>query len=166
MSHKVQSRIKEEARKVQEKIRLALSKPLTRDNICCHYLPLGGAASYSLLSLSVLNPRLSASIYSTIGLPEDMSTNYGILSVLGLSLHLYNRNTLHNLPAKEAISVYHSGMYVLGSVLGWAILARYLPNNSLLKTVAAFGVSAGMLCLTQSSLDHIDGRLGSTLGRK
>ena len=34
----------------------------------------------------------------------------------------------------DYFSVYHSGMYVLGSVLGWAILARYLPNNSLLKT--------------------------------
>ena len=37
MSHKVQSRIKEEARKVQEKIRLALSKPLTRDILSITY---------------------------------------------------------------------------------------------------------------------------------
>ena len=37
MSYKVHSRIKEEARKVQEKMRLTLSKPLTR-NIFIGYL--------------------------------------------------------------------------------------------------------------------------------
>ena len=54
---------------------------------------------------------------------------------------------------------------MLGSILGWAILARSLPTSSLVRTIVALGSSAAMLKFSKDSLDHIDGRLGITLGR-
>ena len=38
-------------------------KPLTKENIFYHYLPLFGVKSYLELSLNIFNPNLSANIY-------------------------------------------------------------------------------------------------------
>ena len=49
--------------KIQE-LQSILIKPLTKENIFYHYLPLFGVKSYVELSLNIFNPKLSANIYS------------------------------------------------------------------------------------------------------
>ena len=52
--------------KVQIKLRelqAQFIKPLTKENLFYHYLPLVGVKSYMELSFSVMNPTLSAQIY-------------------------------------------------------------------------------------------------------
>ena len=56
-------------------------------------------------------------------------------------------------------SGYQSTIYVLGSVLGWAIMARTLPANSLVRTILALGTSAAMIKIGFDTLNHIDKRL-------
>ena len=65
-------------------------------------------------------------------------------------------------------SAYHSTLFVLGSILSWAIVARspMLPSNSFLRSVVAISASVAMLSFAKDSLDHIDSRLGNTLGKK
>ena len=73
-------------------------------------------------------------------------------------------------------SFYHSTLFVLGSALSWAILARHLTSSTPLKCLMAVGktsrelsyllsnyfagISMGMLKFSYSALNHIDGRLG------
>ena len=84
-----------------------------------------------------------------------------------MGLYLYNRPTMAGKPLhiKGAHCVYHSTIFVLGSILGWAILARSMPRSSVFRTLVALGSSAAMLKVSKDSLDHIDSRLGITLGR-
>merc|ERR1712059_45030 len=124
--------------------------------------------SYVGLSFNVANPGWSQDLYSRLGLPGDVTTVNTAVAASCLGLYLYNRPTLAGRPLhiRGAFSLYHSSIFVLGSVLGWAILARTVPNNSCLKTVLIVGSSFAMLKLTKDSLDHVDCRLGNTLGKK
>ena len=46
-----------------KELQTQLIKPLTKENLFYHYLPMLGVKSYMELSFSVVNPRLSAEIY-------------------------------------------------------------------------------------------------------
>jgi len=83
-------------------------------------------------------------------------------------LYLYNRHTLAGNPlhVRAAYSFYHSTIFVLGSVLSWAIISRSLSCGSAVRSLVAIGASTGMLKMTLNSLDHIDTRLGNFLGKK
>merc|ERR1719334_1608522 len=124
--------------------------------------------SYVGLSFNVANPIWSQDLYSRLGLPGDITTVNTVLAASCLGLYLYNRPTLAGRPlhVRGAYSFYHSTIFVLGSVLSWAILARTFSNNTGLKTVLTVGSSVFMLKVTKDSLDHLDSRLGNTLGRK
>eukprot|EP00092_Neocalanus_flemingeri_P027442 GFUD01029763.1.p1 GENE.GFUD01029763.1~~GFUD01029763.1.p1 ORF type:complete len:168 (+),score=39.64 GFUD01029763.1:55-558(+) len=156
----VQTKLKE--------LRVQLIKPLTKENLFYHYMPMMGVRSYMELSFSVVNPGLSAGIYRSLGFPSDLTTANTVTAASCLGLYLYNRQTMAGKPLhlRGAHCIYHSTIFVLGSVLGWAILARSLPTSPVFRTLISLGCSAAMLKLTRDSLDHIDSRLGSTLGRK
>merc|ERR1711997_1133270 len=152
--------------KIQE-LQSALLKPLTKENIFYHYLPLFGVKSYLELSLNIFNPNLSAHIYRRIGFP-DLTTTNTVSAAACLGLYLYNRQTMAGtgLHIRAGYSFYHSTIFVLGSVLAWATVARHLTSSAPVKCLIALGISTGMLRLAYSSLNHIDGRLGKTLGWK
>jgi len=158
--------LRAEASRQFHQIKSLLHKPPTRDNIYFHYLPLGGCVSYALLSSNVMDPSLSEAVYTSFGLSSDMSTNLALLSTIGLSLHIYNRQTFagKDLVTRAGLSVYQTGMFVLGSVLGWAIVARSLPDSSILKTGLSLMSSISMLKLAKLSLDHVDSKMGRALG--
>ena len=54
---------KESAQKKIKELQDQLIKPLTKENVFYHYLPMLGVKSYLDLSFSVVNPGLSAEIY-------------------------------------------------------------------------------------------------------
>ena len=45
-------------------LRARLVRPVTRESVCYHYLPMLGVKSYLELSVNVLNPALTAEIYT------------------------------------------------------------------------------------------------------
>merc|ERR1719460_2826940 len=49
-------------------------KPVTKESMCYHYLPLLGAKSYVELSLAMAAPRALGRLYTSIGLSDDMNT--------------------------------------------------------------------------------------------
>lgn len=51
--------MKEKLREVQKR----LLRPVTKENVFYHYLPMFGVKSYLELSLNVFNPSLSSEIY-------------------------------------------------------------------------------------------------------
>ena len=54
---------KEKAKLKLKELQSQLLKPLTKENIFYHYLPIMGVKSYMELSFSVMNPSLSTEIY-------------------------------------------------------------------------------------------------------
>ena len=46
------------------KLRARLVRPVTRESVCYHYLPMLGVKSYLELSVNVLSPALTAEIYT------------------------------------------------------------------------------------------------------
>jgi len=143
-------------------------KPVTKESICYHYLPLLGAKSYVELSLAVGAPRGLGRLYSSIGLPEDMNTVHTAAAASCLGLYLYNRPTFggSTLQVRAFHSVFHSTLFVFGSLLSWAFLARAFNKTSAIRTLLIFGSSFLMLNTARHSLDHVDNRLGNTLGKK
>jgi len=167
MTHQL-DRLKMEAHSQYNRLKVLLSKPLTRENIYFHYCPLAGMASYTILSINVINPSLSSVIYTNLGLSNDLGTSLSVLSTLGLTLHLYNRQTFagQSLQNRCGYSFYHTGLFVLGSVLSWAVMAKFIPNSSVLRTGFAILASTWMLQSAQSSLNFLDSKMGVPLGRK
>merc|ERR1719495_755242 len=94
-----------------------------------------------------------------------MTTTNTLLSSACLGLYLYNRHTMAGKPLhfRAAYCFYHSTMFVLGSVLGWAVIARSLNCGPVAKSILALGTSATMLKVSLNTLDHIDTRLGHFL---
>ncbi|XP_023324530.1 uncharacterized protein LOC111698424 [Eurytemora carolleeae] len=160
-------RLQSEGLNKYRSVKVLFEKPVTRDSLYFHYFPLAGSISYSLLAVNVIHPSLSAAVYSRLGLSEDMSTNYVVLSTIGLSFHMYSRQTLacKDLQTRAGYSIYHSGLFVLGSVLSWAICSRSLPSSSTLRLGVAVGSSIWMLNIAKNSMDNIDARMGFTLGK-
>jgi len=140
----------------------------TKESMCYHYLPLLGAKSYIELSLSMGAPRALGRLYTSIGLSEDMNTMNTAAAASCLGLYLYNRPTFggSSLQARASYSMFHSTIFVFGSLLSWAFLARALPNTPLIRTLLLVGSSFVMLNTARRSLDHLDSRLGNTLGKK
>jgi hypothetical protein len=138
-----------------------LYRPVTTENIFYHYIPLKGVEQYIYLSTAIINPALTSSIHSRLGLPRDLSTMQMTLAAVGFGLHIYNRPLLAGqaLDKRALHSGYLSSIYVLGSVLGWAIIARSLPQNGFIRTIVALGTSTAMLKLGYDCLNHIDKRL-------
>ena len=54
---------KEKACLKLKELQAQLIKPLTKENLFYHYLPMVGVKSYMELSFCVMNPRLSSEIY-------------------------------------------------------------------------------------------------------
>eukprot|EP00088_Acartia_fossae_P043141 TRINITY_DN4539_c0_g3_i1.p1 TRINITY_DN4539_c0_g3~~TRINITY_DN4539_c0_g3_i1.p1 ORF type:complete len:175 (+),score=5.21 TRINITY_DN4539_c0_g3_i1:42-566(+) len=148
------------------KIKTALSKPLTRDNVLFHYTPIAGCMSYSFLSMEVIRPSLVSKMYARLNLSNDISTSLFLMSVTGVSIEIYKRKLFSNLPEATKIcnSVYYSTIFTLGSVLGWAFLSRNIPDNTALKTGIALYVSISMLHYGHNTLNAIDDKGGHKLG--
>merc|ERR1712212_1411530 len=99
------SQIQAKIRKLQSQ----LIKPLTKENIFYHYLPLFGVKSYMELSINVFNPIMSERLYRRIGWP-DLTTANTLSAAACLGLYLYNRQTLAGQPLhiRAGYSFYHS----------------------------------------------------------
>jgi len=138
-----------------------LYRPVTTKNIFYHYIPLKGAEQYIYLSTAIINPALTSAIHSRLGLPRDLSTMQMTLAAVGIGLHVYNRPLFAGQPLNQRAlhSGYLSTLYVLGSVLGWAIMARALPKNGFVRTIVALSASSAMLKIGYDSLNHVDKRL-------
>jgi len=149
------------------RIQARLFRPVTKDTVYYHYLPLLGVKSYVELATTMAAPRLMGNIYSSIGLPRDLNTVNTVAAATCLALHLYNRPTFGGTPlvVRGAYSGFHSLLFVLGSLLAWGVLARELRSPPL-RFLVIVGSSMAMLKTTMSSLDHVDSRLGNTLGKK
>jgi len=152
--------------KIKE-VQSSLMKPVNKENVFYHYLPLFGVKSYLELSINVFNPVISHNFYSRLGC-NDLTTANTLSAAACLGLYLYNRQTMAGQPLhiRAGYSFYHSTVFVLGSVLAWAVMTRCLHCSHSLKCLAALASSSAMLKLAFNTLNHIDGRLGKTLGRK
>jgi hypothetical protein len=145
-------------------VKTNLGKPPTQENVLYHYLPLCGAANYQALALAVINPKLVRNFNAAcLGIVRwDLLNAYLAASVVGLSLHLYSRRLMggQRLQRRAAFSLYFGGVFVLGSVLAWSVLARsLLPWNPLVRTVAAVAVSSGMLVANRTFLDALEAKV-------
>jgi len=115
------------------RIQARLFRPVTKDTVYYHYLPLLGVKSYVELATTMAAPRLMGNIYSSIGLPRDLNTVNTVAAATCLALHLYNRPTFGGTPlvVRGAYSGFHSLLFVLGSLLAWGVLARELRSPPL-----------------------------------
>merc|ERR1712107_200633 len=123
---------------------------------------MGGAKSYVELSLAVGAPRGLGRLYSSIGLPEDMNTVHTAAAASCLGLYILTGQPLEEVPSKcePFHSVFHSTLFVFGSLLSWAFLARAFNNTPAIRTLLIFGSSILMLNTARHSLDLVDNRLG------
>ena len=113
-SVKVMSREKLQLR--LKELQTRLIKPLTKENVFYHYLPLLGVKSYLELSFNVINPRLTSEIYRRyvhysrltnlwidvnvfrLGFDSDLTTTNTLTAASCLGLYLYNRQTMAGQP--------------------------------------------------------------------
>jgi len=116
---------------------------------------LGGAASYGLLSVNMLNPDLISNRDATNALLGG--------TILTGSLYLHTRKHMCEITdCKKNLlfCVYGSGMVTMGSVLLWAMMKMLLPENPVLRTAAAVGSSVVLLKTGVAYVDAIDKLIG------
>ncbi|KAK6621710.1 hypothetical protein RUM43_006774 [Polyplax serrata] len=127
-----------------------LIKPITRQNLLYHYVPLLGTASYTVLSISVLNPSLRYSY-----LPKRDVTNILLATALfGTGCYLYSRPHIKDTSknGRYGFSALGSVMFNFSSVLLWAILRSVLPENVAICSAAGL---ASSYVLVQGATNYI-----------
>lgn len=132
-------------------------RPVTRCNLAKFYVPAFGVASYSTLSVNVMNPSLVIRIF-----PKKDITNFLLGSALiGTGSYIYTREHMKTAPNSVRILYSAAGAVLLtfGSVLVWAVLRSIVPPNTTVCTLAGIGSGLAFIKIGSNYLDFVDGQI-------
>ncbi|XP_034934321.1 uncharacterized protein [Chelonus insularis] len=132
-------------------------QPVTRCSLTKFYIPAFGVASYTGLSVNVMNPQLVIRVF-----PKTDITNYLLGGALiGTGSYIYTREHLKSAHQCWRITFSFAGALLLnfGSVLVWAVVRSIIPPNPALCTIA--GVGTGLLAIKagHSYLQFVDSQI-------
>ncbi|XP_015186331.1 PREDICTED: uncharacterized protein LOC107071663 [Polistes dominula] len=133
-------------------------RPVTKCSLVKYYLPAFGVASYTALSVNVMNPSLVIRIF-----PKRDITNVLLFSALaGTGSYIYTRE--HMVKAHyQRLLFSGTGALLLtfGSVLMWAVLRSIVPPSPTLCTL--IGISSGLLVIKIGSdyMNFVDNSVAS-----
>ncbi|XP_076619178.1 uncharacterized protein LOC143340765 [Colletes latitarsis] len=129
-------------------------KPITKSSIQKFYVPAFGVASYSALSVNVMNPSLVIRVF-----PKKDITNILLSSALiGISTYIYSREHMNKAPTSVRVAYSAAGAVLLsfGSVLVWAVLRSVVPPNPTVCTIAGIGSGLAFIKVGSSYLNFVD----------
>ncbi|XP_043249428.1 uncharacterized protein LOC122395698 [Colletes gigas] len=129
-------------------------KPITKSSIQKFYVPAFGVASYSALSVNVMNPNLVIRVF-----PKKDITNILLSSALiGISTYIYSREHMNKAPTSVRIAYSVAGAVLLsfGSVLVWAVLRSVVPPNPTVCTITGIGSGLAFIKVGSSYLNFVD----------
>ncbi|RLU19194.1 hypothetical protein DMN91_007751 [Ooceraea biroi] len=154
-------------------------QPVTRCSLAKFYAPAFGAASYTAMSVNVMNPSLVVKVF-----PRRDITNLLLVGALtGTGMYLYTREHMKS-ATQPARIVYRQGfvyctsshrlfliclnllfsaagavLLSFGSVLVWAVLRSIVPPNPVLCTIAGVGTGVAFLKIGTSYIEFVDGQI-------
>ncbi|KAG6798142.1 uncharacterized protein LOC107993265 [Apis cerana] len=129
-------------------------KPITKCSLVKFYTPAFGVASYTALSINVMNPSLVIRIF-----PKKDITNFLLGSaLLGTGSYIYTRDHMKSAPTGVKILYSTAGAVLLsfGSVLVWAVLRSIVPPNPTLCTIIGIGSGLAFIKVGSSYLNFVD----------
>ncbi|KAK2586692.1 hypothetical protein KPH14_011734 [Odynerus spinipes] len=132
-------------------------RPVTKCSLVKYYMPVFGVASYTALSVNVMNPSLVIRIF-----PKKDITNYLLFSALaGTGSYIYSREHMEKAPVSTRLLYSGTGALLLsfGSVLMWAVLRSIVPPNPTLCTLAGIGSGLLIIKFGSSYLDFVDNQI-------
>lgn len=132
-------------------------KPITKCSLVKFYAPAFGVASYTALSVNVMNPSLVIRVF-----PKKDITNFLLGSaLLGTGSYIYTRDHLKSAPKSVKILYSTAGAVLLsfGSVLVWAVLRSVVPPNPTLCTLVGIGSGLAFIQVGSSYLTFVDGQI-------
>lgn len=132
-------------------------KPITKCSLVKFYAPALGVASYTALSINVMNPNLVISVF-----PKKDITNILLGSaLLGTGSYIYTRDHMKSAPRSVKILYSTVGSVLLscGSVLVWAILRSVVPSNPTLCTLVGIGSGLAFIKVGSSYMNFVDGQI-------
>ncbi|XP_012269001.1 uncharacterized protein LOC105693555 [Athalia rosae] len=132
-------------------------QPVTKCSLVKFYVPAFGVASYTALSVNVMNPSLIMRIF-----PKKDITNVLLGSALvGTGTYIYTREHLKKAPTATRVVYSAAGAVLLsfGSVLVWAVLRSIVPPNSTLCTIAGIGSGIAFINVGMNYLDFVDSQI-------
>ncbi|KAI8428846.1 hypothetical protein MSG28_007493 [Choristoneura fumiferana] len=123
--------------------------PFTRDNVLYYYIPLQGLASYTTLSVSVMNPHLMVRLFPRRDVTDVLFLSAGC----GAGLWLWARpHMAAAVPARRFSWAFLGGcLWPLGSIFLWAILRSSVGQRPVIGTI--LGITTGAM-LTNIALDY------------
>lgn len=132
-------------------------KPITKCSLVKFYVPALGVASYTALSINVMNPSLVIRVF-----PKKDITNFLLGSALvGTGSYIYSRDHMKN--ATYDVKVLYSAtgavLMTFGSVLIWAILRNMIPSNPTFCTIFGIGSGLTFIKIGSSYFDFVDGQI-------
>ncbi|XP_076163275.1 uncharacterized protein LOC143144586 [Ptiloglossa arizonensis] len=132
-------------------------KPITKCNLAKFYVPAFGVASYTVLSVNVMNPKLVIRVF-----PKKDITNVLLISaLLGTGTYICTREHMKKAPNSLRVTYSATGAVLMcfGSVLSWAVLRFLIPPNPILCTIAGIGSGVAFVMVGSSYLNFVDGLL-------
>ncbi|XP_076365608.1 uncharacterized protein LOC143254388 [Tachypleus tridentatus] len=134
------------------RLKIPETKPFTPYYVYSYYVPLAGALSYSLISVTKFCPEVSSWLSSKHNPAILNSLIFN--SHLGSGFYLYSRKHLAEAPTYYRImySVYGALVFNFSSVLLWAVTKTLMPDNSL---------SLCMLTIGKEYLNYVDSKIES-----
>ncbi|EZA59145.1 hypothetical protein X777_15786 [Ooceraea biroi] len=135
-------------------------QPVTRCSLAKFYAPAFGAASYTAMSVNVMNPSLVVKVF-----PRRDITNLLLVGALtGTGMYLYTRehmktHRLFLICLNLLFSAAGAVLLSFGSVLVWAVLRSIVPPNPVLCTIAGVGTGVAFLKIGTSYIEFVDGQI-------
>ncbi|XP_035731823.1 uncharacterized protein LOC118445884 [Vespa mandarinia] len=132
-------------------------RPVTKYSLVKYYMPAFGVASYTALSVNVMNPSLVIRIF-----PKKDITNYLLFSALaGTGSYFYTREHMEKAQISTRLLYSGTGALLLsfGSVLMWAVLRSIVPPNPTLCTLVGIGSGLLIIKVGSSYMDYIDNQI-------
>ncbi|XP_012530693.1 uncharacterized protein LOC105833474 [Monomorium pharaonis] len=129
-------------------------RPVTRCNLAKFYAPAFGAASYTAMSVNVMNPSLVVKVF-----PKRDITNFLLAGTLvGTGSYIYTREHMKTAPQSVKILYSATGAVLLslGSVLMWAVIRSIVPPSPICCTIAGIGTGVALLKIGSSYLEFVD----------
>lgn len=129
--------------------------PVTPCSLAKVYAPAIGVASYSLLSLHVMNPNFAIRVGPN---NNDLTNAFLTTALLGTSSYIYTRNHMKTAPGwlRVAYSATGSVLLIFGSVLGWALMRSIIPPNPVACSVVGLGSGIAFIKIGHSYLNFVD----------
>ncbi|XP_029171529.1 uncharacterized protein LOC114940909 [Nylanderia fulva] len=132
-------------------------QPVTRCSLAKFYVPALGAASYTAMSVNVMNPSLVIKVF-----PKRDITNVLLVGTLvGTGSYIYTREHIKTAPQSVRVlySVTGAVLLSLGSVLLWAVIRSVVPPSPACCTIAGIGTGVAFLKIGSSYLEFVDNQV-------